>query len=92
MGDGITEQLREQLPRMTTHDWLVRVSELRQAVENRERKIAEHERTIARIRKIGDELRAKVERLEAELAEARAGSPPPSTPRRRRPSSKQPES
>jgi hypothetical protein len=53
---------------MTTHDWLVRVSELRQAVESRDRVIAEQERTIARLRAIGDELRAKVTRLEAALA------------------------
>jgi hypothetical protein len=50
----------------------VRVSELRQAVESRDRKIAEQERTIARLRAIGDELRAKVTRLEVALATSEA--------------------
>lgn len=65
MADDVTKKLREQVGSMTTRDWLVRVSELRQALESRDRTIAEQARTIARLRTIADELRAKVAQLEA---------------------------
>ena len=59
MGEDVTKRLREQVASMTTRDWLVRVSELQQAVESRERVIEEQRRTIARLRELLDELRAK---------------------------------
>jgi hypothetical protein len=67
---------------MTTHDWLVRVSELSQGVESRDRVIAEQRRRIARLLEIVDELRAKLVRQDA----GKNASQPPSTqrPTRRR--------
>lgn len=57
---------------MTTRDWLVRVSKLSQAVESRDRVIAEQRRTLDRLYKLLDNERAKTARLEAEQAKSRA--------------------
>ena|SRR5512143_3673165 len=85
MADEVAQRLRERLAGMTTHAWLVRVAELRQAVESRDRVIAEQQRTIDRLRAIGDELRATVARLEAEQAgTAASAAPKPARPGRRR--------
>ena len=83
MADEVGKRLREKIASMTTRDWLVRVSELGQAVESRDRVIAEQRGTIARLREIVDELRAKVAMLEAGEAQSGAPKKSRSTPRRR---------
>src|SRR4051812_48090809 len=62
MADEVAKRLRERLATMTTHEWLVRVSELSQAVESRDRVIAEQRRTIERLQELLDGLRAQVGR------------------------------
>jgi hypothetical protein len=73
VGDEVTKRLREQVGSMTTRDWLVRVCELRQAIESRDCVISEPRRTIERPRRLLDPKRARVARLEAE--QARTGAP-----------------
>jgi hypothetical protein len=83
VGDDVTKKLREQVGSMTTRDWLVRVSELRQAVENRDRVLAEQRRTIERLRALLTTERAKTARLEAELAKSGAPTKAGSKPRQK---------
>ena len=83
MGEDVTKKLREQIASMTTRDWLVRVSELSQAVESRDRVIAEQRRTIDRLRKLLDEERAKIARMKADPANSGAPKKSGSTRRRK---------
>ena len=83
MADDVTKRLREQVASMTTSDWLVRVSELSQAVENRDRVIAEQRRTIERLRKLLDAERAKLARMEAEPEKSEGPKKSASKPRRK---------
>jgi hypothetical protein len=83
VGDDVTKKLREQVGSMTTRDWLVRVSELRQAVENRDRVLAEQRRTIERLRALLTTERAKTARLEAEQAKSGAPKKAGSKPRQK---------
>ena len=57
-GRGVSKKLREQMAKMTRLDYLTRIMELQQAVEAKDRRLAEAEATIERLRKLLAEARA----------------------------------
>ena len=79
--------------RMTMRDWIERVCQLQNAVEYRDREIAEQKKTIASQLAIIERLRARVEKIESTATTAtnpETTADPPSTPGRAARSARKP--